>query len=540
MAIHVTVSFDARDGYRGRQVQQGQPPRRAGPAMLGLVPVLVGWAAACPAFPGHAAGLATGTGVGWPLVLAGGVVACLAAAVLYLAASNRRLRGNLEVAGRLRAQLAESEQQFRSLAESSTAGVFILDATGLLFVNDAMTTVSGYSRGELLAMRSMEFLHPDDRPMVAERIKRRLAGEDVPAHYEVRVRRKDGTNRQVSVTAGRIEYRGRPASTGFLFDVTEQRLLERKLRDSERRHRLLADHATDVIWTMNLDGTFTYVSPSIQQLRGLTPEDAMRERLEDALAPESYAQVLTMMHGVVDDLRSGRKFPTFRGEFQQPHKDGHLVWVEITTTGMYDDDGEFIGVLGVSRDVTQRREAEERIRHMAQHDQLTGLPNRALFSDRFETAIALARRTGVQVALLFLDLDKFKDVNDTLGHAAGDLLLKAVAERINALMRGSDTVGRIGGDEFVVLLQGVAGASAAMLVAGRILDALQAPFEIDGHEVRIRASIGAAVFPDDGEDPIALSRKADIAMYYAKHGGRDRALLYDEDEMGDELPTDPG
>lgn len=193
------------------------------------------------------------------------------------------------------------------------------------------------------------------------------------------------------------------------------------------------------------------------------------------------------------------------------------------------EDGTIYALCGISTDITERKDIEEHMRHMAQYDGLTHLPNRALFDDRVKQAFAAARRNQEHLALMFLDLDKFKPINDTYGHAVGDLLLKEAAQRIQDCLRASDTAARIGGDEFVVLLPAIEAAQDAGMVGEKIRHALNQPFELAGHSLHISSSIGIAVYPEHGSDEKLLVKSADIAMYYAKKNGRDNVKLYQPD-----------
>jgi diguanylate cyclase (GGDEF)-like protein/PAS domain S-box-containing protein len=190
------------------------------------------------------------------------------------------------------------------------------------------------------------------------------------------------------------------------------------------------------------------------------------------------------------------------------------------------DDGGIYALCGISTDITERKDVEEHMQRMAQYDNLTHLPNRALFDDRLKLALAAAQRNGARLALMFIDLDKFKPVNDTYGHSVGDLLLKDVALRIQECLRESDTAARVGGDEFVVLLPAVESEKDAQVVGAKILDALNRPFLLAGHKLKIGGSIGVALFPDHGEEERLLVKSADTAMYHAKKNGRNNVKIY--------------
>lgn len=312
----------------------------------------------------------------------------------------------------------------------------------------------------------------------------------------------------------------------------------RELAASEERHRLLADHATDVIWTMNLDGHFTYISPSVEKLRGFSVAEIMAQPLDQVLCPGSLEKAQAGLVTAITAVRNGQPIPPYREELEQPCKDGSTVWTEVTVSGISNAQGAFVGLLGVTRDITDRRLLEDRLRRMAQHDPLTGLPNRALFSDRLGQALATARRQGrARLAVAFVDLDGFKPVNDDHGHDVGDALLVTVAARIRGALRESDTAARIGGDEFVVLLPDVEGPTTALLVAEKVLSEIRRPIRIGEVSLRLSASIGIAVYPDHGDDELTLSRSADQAMYRVKREGRNGCRLHAPDDPSAEDPT---
>lgn len=288
------------------------------------------------------------------------------------------------------------------------------------------------------------------------------------------------------------------------------------LTRSEERHRLLADNATDVIWTMDLNGRFTYISPSAEKLTGFAVAELMQQQMQQLVAPESYAQIKLQMKKAAKAIQEGLAYPDYVGEVEQICKDGRRVWSEVKVSGMYDGAGAFVGILGVSRDLTERRKIEERMRYMAQHDTLTGLPNRTLFADRLQKALQYVARHQKSLALMLLDLNKFKPVNDTHGHAVGDLLLQQVAERLLHSIRSSDTVARVGGDEFIILLPQVDEPQHAAMVAEKIQHAIAKPFDIHGLEVQISCSVGLACYPQDGLTDLVLSKIADQRMYQQK------------------------
>lgn len=269
---------------------------------------------------------------------------------------------------------------------------------------------------------------------------------------------------------------------------------------------------------------FPFISEAVRKMYGLSPDDLRKDATpffgfrhpEDATKLEESVKMsardLSRWH-IEYRLIIPSQGTRWRLGDAQPEKleDGSTLWHGFIT------------------DITDRKNAEEGMRHMAQYDALTDLPNRTLFSDRLQRVFATAKRGQTRFALLFLDLDKFKPINDSLGHAIGDILLRSAASRMQNCMRESDTVARIGGDEFVILLPNTETEQDAMLVAEKIRLSIERPFEIHGHVLNISSSIGIAMYPQHGEDEIELSKNADVAMYHAKQNGRNTAMLYRHD-----------
>lgn len=313
------------------------------------------------------------------------------------------------------------------------------------------------------------------------------------------------------------------------------------LRVSEERHRLLADNATDVIWMMNLDGRFTYVSPSVEKLRGYTSDEVMQQSLAQVLTATSIPIAEKALSESIAAMAAGQAFIEFRGELEQPCKDGSTVWTEVTTSGMKNAAGEFIGILGVTRNITERKQMEDQVRQLAFYDALTKLPNRRLLNDRLSQTMALSKRCACYGALIFLDLDNFKPLNDKYGHVVGDLLLLEVADRLKNCVRETDTVARFGGDEFVVLVGELMAVRVdAQAQARRIAEkirhslaqaySLTFSFESDVEttvEHHCTASIGVALFIHHEASQDDILKWADTAMYQAKSAGRNQIRFYD-------------
>jgi diguanylate cyclase (GGDEF)-like protein/PAS domain S-box-containing protein len=292
-------------------------------------------------------------------------------------------------------------------------------------------------------------------------------------------------------------------------------------RESEARFRSLVQHASDLITVLAPDGTITYQSPSIRRVLGYAPEDAVGMRFDDLLEPNDRAHLARTL-----DDRGGRDGQQLV-ECKLLHRDGGWVHFEILHTNLLHDESVG-GVVLNGRDVSERKAFEQQLSHQAFHDPITNLANRALFADRVEHALARGGREGRGLAVIFLDLDDFKTINDSLGHAAGDHVLVAVADRLRAAIRPSDTAARFGGDEFAILLEQVEDAEAAIEVAERVLEALQAPVEHDSSQLVVRASIGIALAGlGGGSSADELIRNADVAMYISKRDGKGGVQLFE-------------
>ncbi len=312
--------------------------------------------------------------------------------------------------------------------------------------------------------------------------------------------------------------------------VTELRRTDEELREADAKYRALVEQIPAIVYVDVADESMStaYVSPQIKDLLGITPEEyiADPDLWYKHLHPDDKERALATYLAGRD---SGEPF-TF--EYRLLARDGRVVWFRDSAVVVKDADGRPAFIHGVMLDITEAKKAEERLAFLAYHDQLTGLPNRAMFEELLELALARARRHDLAVAVLFLDLDEFKLVNDSLGHEAGDELLRAVAERLREATRETDLVARQGGDEFLLLLADLettaraplpGDADGAMLiaesVAARIQEALREPFRVAGTEVYVTASIGITLFPHHGGDGAALLRLADAAMFQSKRTG---------------------
>jgi len=312
--------------------------------------------------------------------------------------------------------------------------------------------------------------------------------------------------------------------------------LTRALRVSEERHRLLADNAADVIWTMDLDGNLTYVSPSVEKLRGYTPEEVMGQSLGEFLVPESARRAQEALGRAQEALRQGQPIPLWKDEIEQPCRDGSIVWTEVRATGMTRAGGGFLCIMGVTRDITDRRRLQEELKAQAARDALTEVWNRGRLDELGRFEVQRFERYGHPLSVVFMDLDHFKQVNDAHGHAAGDTVLKGFCETAQSCLRSTDLLGRWGGEEFLLLVPNTVLASSRPL-AERIRQALATrAFPEVG---TVTASFGVAeCHPGDTWE--GLVARADAALYRAKEGGRNRVEAEEEAVENPLQPTESG
>jgi diguanylate cyclase (GGDEF)-like protein/PAS domain S-box-containing protein len=399
-----------------------------------------------------------------------------------------------------------------------------------------------------------ESVHPDDRPHYREAF-RRAAAEETGFTIEFRLLLPDGQIRWRRVVGSVTRDRkGRVTHlVGTGQDIALRKEAEERLQLAEQHYRTLVEQLPLATYVEQL-GTesATYISPQIADLGGYTAEEWMADPdfFGRVLHPEDRDRVLT---GVAAMKASGRAFEC---EYRLIARDGHEVWVRDAAVVVHDEGGDGSYVQGYMIDVTDRKRAElalqasqellrahdAEMEHQALHDTLTGLPNRTLFHDRAERELLHANREGTRFAVMVIDLDRFKEVNDTHGHHTGDALLREVAQRLRRALRRSDTVARLGGDEFAVVAPRLSGAAVATGLADKLRTTLLEPFVVGGLTIEIEASVGIALFPDHGEDIETLTRFADVSMYMSKktHGPVVYDHAYEQDSPpGLELVSKP-
>jgi diguanylate cyclase (GGDEF)-like protein/PAS domain S-box-containing protein len=415
--------------------------------------------------------------------------------------------------------LAQSESNFRALTENANVGILVNHHGKHVFANNRLLDMLGYTAEEIRATGVKELVHPREYDNVLARFRDRLDGKPAPNTYETVFMTKTGQAVPVELTAAKTTWQGEPAGLVFLHDIRE------RLRTEEQMRKLSSalEQTADSVLVTDRAGVIEYVNPAFEKTTGYTRAEALGQTPR---LVKSGKQGVGFYKKLWDTILAGEVFSEV---FVNRRKDGSLYYEEKTISPLKGPAGVITHFVATGKDVTERVQVQERLQHMAQHDALTELPNRVLFLDRLKQSLARARWHQRLVAVLFVDMDRFKTINDTLGHEVGDRLLQALAERFTVGVREGDTVARFGGDEFVILLDDVASEKDIGAVAQKILEALAPPFTIDGQSLYITASIGVSLYPNDGEDSGTLVKNADIAMYRAKEIGKNTYQFYSAD-----------
>jgi diguanylate cyclase (GGDEF)-like protein/PAS domain S-box-containing protein len=437
------------------------------------------------------------------------------------------------------AGLAPSAVQFKALADlqfalDQHAIVAVTDVQGTItYVNDKFCSISQYSKDELIG-QNHRILNSGHHPKeFFEQMYHTIANGKV-WHGEIKNRAKGGSIYWVDTTiVPTLDTEGKPQQyVAIRADITERKQAEEAVKESlatsENAIKELADQkfALDqhsIVAVTDVQGTITYVNEKFCAISQYSKDELIGQNhriLNSGYHPKDFFQQMyrTITGGAV-----------WHGEIKNRAKDGSLYWVDTTIVPFLDPTGRPRQYVAIRTDITERKVAEARIQFLADSDALTGLPNRRLLQDRLTQALAIARRQKGRVALLFLDLDTFKNINDSLGHSVGDLLLRELAERLKTWGRKQDTVARVGGDEFLIVLTELNDITDAAVAAERLLDGIIGEYSIRGHVLNITCSLGISIFPEHGTDPETLMKNADAAMYSAKQNGRNNFRFFTEE-----------
>ncbi|MGA2526928.1 MAG: PAS domain S-box protein [Smithellaceae bacterium] len=414
--------------------------------------------------------------------------------------------------------LRQSVEKYRNILENMQEGYFEIDLTGTFtFVNDAECRNIGYSREELIGMNHRQF--QDEK--TAKNMRRIFTNVYLTSQpvklLDIEIIRKNGTKgfNEISISLIR-DNEGTPIGfRGISRDVTERRQMEETIRQSEEKYRTIIDEMDEWYFEIDLTGNIVFINDAVARSVGYSLKQLIGINYRSFIKKDQAGELYKIFRQVYETGEPTKSFPY---EFIRP--DGTITLFELSIFPKLDGEGKVFGFRGIGHDITERKRTEQQLNYIATHDPLTGLPNRILFMDRLKMALAQAKRNGQKLAAMMLDLDHFKNVNDTLGHMVGDQLLKEISLRLTGRLRQNDTISRLGGDEFIILLPAIERVEDSIEVAEIILSSFQQPFTCDDNKITSSVSIGIAIYPDDCEDIDSLLKNADMAMYYVKAHGR--------------------
>jgi diguanylate cyclase (GGDEF)-like protein/PAS domain S-box-containing protein len=435
-----------------------------------------------------------------------------------LAEANAGLAAEVEERRRQQDRVEESESRYRAVVENAADGVFIADQNAILFANARLAEIVGVAADQLVGSDPWRFVHPLDKEMMTSWRNALESGERVASPRRVRLRYANGDRIVYADVFATLIDGSTPGTSRVLATVRDVSVALEAERESQIAAAVF-DSAAEAIMVTDHGGTILRVNPAFTAITGYTPREA------EGRTPRLFKSGRHTPAFYADMWRELQDKGCWQGEVWNRRRNGetYIEWLSITRIRGGEEHGGFVATFS---DITKRKEAEDLMEHKAHHDALTDLPNRLLFRDRLHSALSLARRYDRQIALLYIDLDHFKEVNDDLGHAAGDELLIEAAHRLMASIRESDTVSRLGGDEFAIVLAELTTVLEAEEVAQRVVEAMQRPFELKDGSAHISTSVGIAVFPAHGNDAEALQKHADVALYAVKEGGRNGYRVY--------------
>lgn len=441
---------------------------------------------------------------------------------LFVAVTSAGLYGLLRISYR---RLAESEERHRIAQRLSGIGLWEWNiVTNKVYRSDEMLAIWGYKPDEFSGIfNDVETrVHPDDRARWRENV-RACVENGKEYNIEFRVVRPHGEVRWVAAL-GNIEHSKNGKAhrmMGVALDITARKQAEIALRESEERLQIFIEHAPAAL--AMFDRQMRYLAVSRRWMNDYGLKDSVIGQSHYTVFPE----VSDYWKAVYQRGMAGEVVQVDQDRFERP--DGTAQWLHWVVRPWRTDDGAIGGIVIFTEDISGIKHSQEQLHHLAHHDTLTDLPNRLLFNERLEQAIKRTERHATHLAIFFLDLDHFKHINDSLGHPAGDWLLKSIAKRLLGSLRKEDTVARVGGDEFILLLEDVREPEKAAVAAQKLMGSLTEPFHLEERQITISASVGIALYPQDGTDPTTLLRNADAAMYRAKEEGRNTYRFYTEE-----------
>jgi len=438
----------------------------------------------------------------------------------------RSISQNITERKRAEEALYKEKEFIKSLVDTAQTSIVVLDTSGhIITINPYLEQISGYLLEEVKGKNWFSTFLPEAKQTKSRELFLN-AIDDIQTKGNIdEIVTKDGRIRSIEWYDNTLKDANGDI-VGLIAigqDITERKQAEEALSSAEEKYRLLVENINDIFYILDRQGIFTYISPAVERVTRYKVSELIGTPIFPLIHPDDLPGLLDSFNHLV----AGQLVPW---EFRLLDKDGRSIFVRSSRQLLYKE-GKAIGVTAVVTDITERKLMERKLEEMATHDFLTGLPNRVLLFDRFTIAAALAHRNKARLAVMSLDLDKFKTINDTLGHDAGDQVLKAVSKQLMETIRASDTLARIGGDEFILVMMETGDIKDTDATAQKILDAFKEPLSIGGHQLHLSTSIGIAIYPEDAEDLETLIKKSDAAMYYSKGHGRNQFKFFHDGDV---------
>jgi len=444
------------------------------------------------------------------MVIGIGLALLLALVAKVLIDSFMRVSGALQEITNANRNLVKQEELLRAIYDTSGVTILLIDVDGkIVYANQRTVEIFQYPLAELLGAEYYNFIAPDYRERFRKQFTTLLTGQVPSLTSERRYCRKNNAAEFWGRTTGR-SFRDADGNISGIVVVIEDITELRKTEAAMRLASAVFDASSSGIIVTDAERHIISVNPAFTRITGYAPEDVLGHKPSEFFSGAQSEHFYREMWQAID------KTGYWEGELLNRRKNGQLFPEMLSISRVLDPGGAVINYVSMFMDITERRKAEEKIYHLAHHDYLTGLPNRALLVERATQALVLARRYQRQMAVIFIDLDRFKPINDEYGHDAGDTVLRAIAKRLQAIVRTSDTVCRQGGDEFVILLPEIHGRDGLKKLAQELLTAIQQPCEVGEHRLIVSASIGIALYPEHGDSVDTIIQSADTAMYRAK------------------------
>ncbi|WP_071394055.1 PAS domain S-box protein [Bacillus tuaregi] len=425
---------------------------------------------------------------------------------------------------RMLLNLKESEERYRKVLESSPEGLMIYTDGLITYINQAgLEFLKARNSSQVIGKRFIDFVQRCNRKQIEEEMVNSEYQGIKSELVEEKFITLEGDEVFAETASAFITEEGKTSVIVMLRDVTIKRRAEKALRETEERFRIIAEHSKDIIKIVNPTGNITYGSPSLEAVLGFPIRSVIGKTFLSFIHHDDMEEAQAIL-GKVKETKQ-----VYDIEIRHVHQDGHSIWLHSHFSPVFTSNGELEKIIVISSDITEAKRKEEKLAEMAYYDYLTGLPNRRLFTARLNQAMLTSDRTGNITALLIIDCDKFKKINDTLGHDIGDAVIKEFARRIRSSLRKKDTVSRIGGDEFAIVLPEITHENEIIDVAKRILAVIREDMFLQGHQIKATASIGIALYPTNSSFEDQLYKQADINLYKVKErGGNSFSMLLSE------------